>query len=131
MYLVETFNAYALHEAGTNCVGVLDYVPGDSLNLLSQMILTLVLEMAHAVVLMLMRTFELLMMLANTLALGAMCISHLDFAMGLPQYAEHFALIHAWKLLLRVPSMCSLKLLLRDPLDENLAILELVVMRAL
>uniref|UniRef100_A0A1A9ZAH4 Uncharacterized protein n=1 Tax=Glossina pallidipes TaxID=7398 RepID=A0A1A9ZAH4_GLOPL len=114
---------------GTNCVGVLDCVPGDILNLLSQMILTLVMVVAHAVELVLLRTFELLMMLANTLALGAMCTSHLDFVMGLPRDAEHFAMMHALKLLLRVASMWTLKLLLRGPLNENLVILELVPMR--
>uniref|UniRef100_A0A1A9VAW9 Uncharacterized protein n=1 Tax=Glossina austeni TaxID=7395 RepID=A0A1A9VAW9_GLOAU len=76
LYVVETFNAYTLHEAGTDWVGVLGRVPGDILNLLSEMILKLVLVMAHSVELMLIRTFELLMMLANTLALGAMCTSH-------------------------------------------------------
>uniref|UniRef100_A0A1A9VAW7 Uncharacterized protein n=1 Tax=Glossina austeni TaxID=7395 RepID=A0A1A9VAW7_GLOAU len=51
--------------------------------------------------------------------------------MGSPRGAEHLALMHALELLLRMASMCTLKLLLRGPLDENLATLELVLMLGL
>uniref|UniRef100_A0A1B0BU86 Uncharacterized protein n=1 Tax=Glossina palpalis gambiensis TaxID=67801 RepID=A0A1B0BU86_9MUSC len=123
-YLVETFNAYALRETGTNCLGVLDFIPGDILNLHLEAILTLVLVTVHAVELTIMRTFELLMMMANILALGAMYTSHLDFVMRMPRCADH--LMHALELLLRMASMCSLKVLLKGPLNVNLAIMRIL-----